>query len=262
MTYRIRLLLAAVLALVTTAPVSAALVAPGTTFDVTWMINTDLMMANGMPVFRVDETSTAAADGTIADVRVMGSQIMTNAQDVPIWDAQWDWLSNADPFVTNNFTITNNAAVTQNFIITSTIGIVPIAPASLTSGSVGGSLTDNNTDATLAQMTSNTSGNAIYTALIDGAPYQTLLNHPFSLTVAGLGANANIGPASFGLPPNSQPGPAIANTIGIRMEFDLTPGDAVSFTSRFEVAVPVPAAVWLFGSGLLGLAGIARRKHS
>jgi hypothetical protein len=24
--------------------------------------------------------------------------------------------------------------------------------------------------------------------------------------------------------------------------------------------VPVPAAVWLFGSGLLGLAGVARRK--
>ena len=27
-------------------------------------------------------------------------------------------------------------------------------------------------------------------------------------------------------------------------------------------AVPVPAAVWLFGSGLLGLAGIARRKQT
>ena len=27
-------------------------------------------------------------------------------------------------------------------------------------------------------------------------------------------------------------------------------------------AVPVPAAVWLFGSGLLGLVGIARRKKS
>ena len=25
-------------------------------------------------------------------------------------------------------------------------------------------------------------------------------------------------------------------------------------------AVPVPAAVWLFGSGLIGLVGIARRK--
>jgi hypothetical protein len=27
-------------------------------------------------------------------------------------------------------------------------------------------------------------------------------------------------------------------------------------------AVPVPAAVWLFGSGLLGLVGVARRKHA
>ena len=26
--------------------------------------------------------------------------------------------------------------------------------------------------------------------------------------------------------------------------------------------VPVPAAVWLFGSGLLGLAGVARRRKS
>jgi hypothetical protein len=26
--------------------------------------------------------------------------------------------------------------------------------------------------------------------------------------------------------------------------------------------VPVPAAAWLFGSGLLGLVGVARRKQS
>jgi len=31
-------------------------------------------------------------------------------------------------------------------------------------------------------------------------------------------------------------------------------------TSSFQTAVPIPAAVWLFGSGLLGLAGIARKK--
>ena len=29
-----------------------------------------------------------------------------------------------------------------------------------------------------------------------------------------------------------------------------------------QVVVPVPAAVWLFGSGLLGLVGIARRKKA
>jgi hypothetical protein len=29
----------------------------------------------------------------------------------------------------------------------------------------------------------------------------------------------------------------------------------------FAAAVPVPAAIWLFGSGLIGLAGFARRKR-
>jgi hypothetical protein len=33
--------------------------------------------------------------------------------------------------------------------------------------------------------------------------------------------------------------------------------DSVSVAPQ---VVPVPAAVWLFGSGLLGLVGIARRK--
>lgn len=33
--------------------------------------------------------------------------------------------------------------------------------------------------------------------------------------------------------------------------------------SSFEVSsVPVPAAIWLFGSGLLGLVGVARRKKA
>jgi len=37
--------------------------------------------------------------------------------------------------------------------------------------------------------------------------------------------------------------------------------DNVSISADVEVpAVPVPAAVWLFGSGLLGLIGVARRK--
>jgi len=29
---------------------------------------------------------------------------------------------------------------------------------------------------------------------------------------------------------------------------------------RFASAIPIPASVWLFGSGLLGLIGVARRK--
>lgn len=38
-------------------------------------------------------------------------------------------------------------------------------------------------------------------------------------------------------------------------------GSVVS-TDIINTAVPVPAAVWLFGSGLLGLVGIARRKKA
>ena len=36
-------------------------------------------------------------------------------------------------------------------------------------------------------------------------------------------------------------------------------GGSESFVNN---PVPVPAAIWLFGSGLLGLVGIARRKNA
>ena len=37
----------------------------------------------------------------------------------------------------------------------------------------------------------------------------------------------------------------------------------IDYTMTFETTVvPVPAAVWLFGSGLLGLIGVARRKKA
>lgn len=47
-------------------------------------------------------------------------------------------------------------------------------------------------------------------------------------------------------------------------------GETFSYTQTFKVfdplnpppPIPVPAAVWLFGSGLLGLVGLARRKQS
>ena len=45
---------------------------------------------------------------------------------------------------------------------------------------------------------------------------------------------------------------------GLSMIDGAFPGFNANFD--FTTAVPVPAAVWLFGSGLLGLVGVARRK--
>ena len=47
--------------------------------------------------------------------------------------------------------------------------------------------------------------------------------------------------------------------IGFNANFDAT---SLTVTGYTPAAIPVPAAVWLFGSGLLGLVGVARRKKA
>lgn len=51
----------------------------------------------------------------------------------------------------------------------------------------------------------------------------------------------------------------IINTTGAESANVFIPN---SISSAYVSAVPVPAAVWLFGSGLLGLIGVARRKKA
>ncbi len=53
---------------------------------------------------------------------------------------------------------------------------------------------------------------------------------------------------------------AISNADGL--DSSLNSGFASGDFGLELTAVPVPAAVWLFGSGLLGLAGVARRKKA
>ncbi len=57
--------------------------------------------------------------------------------------------------------------------------------------------------------------------------------------------------ANFGIPVNVVGGPVL-NTLGIDIEFTLTPGDQASITSNFAI-IPAPGGLLVLAVGTLGL---------
>jgi hypothetical protein len=214
------------------------------------------------------ETSCWNGDYSIADgvvVNWTGAETLENANGVSLdeWEASrsfnvqdWSLSMDSDPFVTNNFTITNSSSSIQTYTLGTTIGVSPTIPNGAMQGSIGFTLTDNNTNgATLA-----TSGVSIYQGKIDGNVARTLWDPSISFTAPFASTSSS---TYFGFPTRETAPESIDSNIGVLITFSLTPGDSVAFTSNFDVVpVPVPAAVWLFGSGLLGLFGVSRRKRS
>jgi len=106
---------------------------------------------------------------------------------------------------------------------------------------------------------------------IAGVNFDSLMNTTFwSFSIideqpvcfdTGIGGGCGTGTSQINFDDASNPYPAITFTdtfIGTAFDQDeLSMGFNYSIT-----AIPVPAAAWLFGSGLLGLIGIARRKKS
>ncbi len=162
-------------------------------------------------------------------------------------------------FVFNNLVLTNNTGMTQSVTMTTMIPIAPaITPSSLMGGSASGTLTTNGDGGSM----SNIGGSeAMYRALIDGAfvgGIADLHNFDSSISTVGFGSEST-GFEDFGTPIPSAPGPAVNSSIGITLQFDLTPGDSVSWTSSFVVnVVPTPGAGAVFG--IAGICAMRRRR--
>lgn len=174
----------------------------------------------------------------------------------------WNVFIDSDPVINGVIAVTNLDPVnTQQFTLVFTLPIAPPIPGgTLIGGSIQGGATDNNGNGVTL---STPVGSAFYTARIDGSDVQSMYLDPQSYS-AGSFLSVNVPSLAFGTPIPSQPGPAALTSIGIRLDFLLTPGDSASFTSNFVVqpaAVPVPAAYLLFGSAL-GLLGWMRRRAS
>lgn len=172
----------------------------------------------------------------------------------------WSMLVNPDPFVIANIVVTNNTAFTQTFSITVSLPVLNFNPPNgcCIGGSVTGSVTDlNGNGATFASPALG----SVYTANIDNAPVQTLLNDPFNVTTGNF-LSKSIGPASFGDPIPSLPWPCPTQNIGITLSFTLSAGDVATLTSIFVVEECIPAPAGLALLGFVGLAAGSRRRRS
>jgi hypothetical protein len=196
----------------------------------------------------VELTNCREVDGTTAST--CSGEIQGETFQIP----QYEFLSDPDPLVSLALAVINSSATDQTFTFTAVVPVAPLGAGLFINGSISGSLTDVAGDgATLADAT----GAPIYAALIDGAPVRTLLDAPQSFSTT---SSTTFGPATFG--PEVFPGAAAA-FIALQISFTLSPGDAASFTSVFNVVpVPEPGTIVLLASGVAGIAVWGRRRSS
>jgi hypothetical protein len=179
----------------------------------------------------------------------------SGSQSTTGWALSWDVTAKPDPFIDAVFGVTNNTGGVQTYSIIFTLPVTPAIPNATAGASVIGNLTVNTGGGTLG----HSGTTAMFTTLIDGVPYDTLL--PFDSSVTLAFGSGSTGSDDFGLPALDQPAPAVNTSIGIQLTFTLTPGDSASFTGRFEVIpVPEPMRALLAGGGLLAALVFARRR--
>lgn len=190
-----------------------------------------------------DAFGTAIADSTLWSYG--GS--MSNAGG----SLEYSLYADPDPVLGFDFSFWNTSEETQAFSVVVTLPVAVWANATTIGASIGGSVTDANSDGDA--LLSSISNGPVFNGLIDGAAWLPLFEG-ISVTAPYAGGTTIISDVD-GLPGPSKPGPlGVDFTISITLDFNLTPGDRASFTGVFIVEyVPAPsAALLLVGGALLG----------
>ena len=177
----------------------------------------------------------------------------------------------ADGNITDPGLITYNASI-GSFIVSVTTGISApvIGPGRLDLNSIevsGGTgtldirLTDTDYSGSVSQYNmgfgGTTDGTVGFTFLY-GTTNQEFVGNVMS-SVSGITGDAQTG--SFGSSTSAAVNTSDPYSLTILATIEHTGAGQITSFDAIASPIPVPAAVWLFGSGLLGLVGVARRRR-
>lgn len=197
------------------------------------------------------DTSTGSGDGTMAPFSFFGSG---NASATSItFQAIGDGMGGPGALVLGNmgFNWSGTTGIPTSIVLDAS-GFFGAMAGGLTTSDV---ITGGSTGATEGFLFDF--GKFSYTVPMGPGPIVTTTFNTSDIGTVGLGTNPS-GTLPFtdddigGSPMKSGPFP------GFNANFDILELHVTSVIST----VPIPAAVWLFGSGLLGLVGMARRKKA
>jgi len=210
----------------------------------TWEISVDgVSVMTGM--------YTADADGNIS---FGGTTISGDGYTVSL-----DSMSgNIDPVLGFGLGATNTSGGIKTFAFAFSLPLGGLSAPLNTTASLGTTLTAFTSAGGSVFATSGTG------KIVDS---QDIALSPFASVDKGVDIGAGLSTSTMGTVVTSENAAGSISSGGpfdlmsVVVAFGLTDNTGVGFSGYVEqTVVPVPAAIWLFGSGLLGLIGIARRK--